>query len=36
VEAESRNLHLYQIGTDAAEGEIDGLDIEFAAAGIAA
>jgi len=36
VEAEGGNLDLYQIGTDAADGEIHGFDVEFAAEGVAA
>ncbi len=36
VEANSRNLDLYQIGTEAAEGERDGFGSEFAAIGVAA
>ena len=36
METKGRNLDVYQIGTDAAEGEINGLDVEFAAVGVAA
>ncbi len=36
VKANGRKLNLYQIGTEAAEGEIDGLDVKFAAVSVAA
>ena len=35
LKAGDRNWTLYQIGTEAAEGEIDGVDVEFAAVGLA-